>query len=85
MQEIVIDILLAAVILTAAVFRFLVGTRPDSGMTKKQKVMLTRILIASVILLVLQLIPGAGCGSPSIWRIIFSSAMTFCGRPSRAF
>ena len=59
MQEIVIDILLAVVILTAAVFRFLVGTRPDSGMTKKQKVMLTRILIASVILLVLQLIPAA--------------------------
>ncbi len=59
MQEIVIDVLLAVVILTAAVFRFIIGARPDSGMTKKQKVMLTRILAASVILLILQLIPAA--------------------------
>ena len=59
MQEIVIDILLAVVILTAVVFRFVVGARPDSGMTRKQKVMLTRILAASVILLILQLIPAA--------------------------
>ena len=59
MQEIVIDILLAVVILTAVVFRFVVGARPDSGMTRKQKVMLTRILAASVVLLILQLIPAA--------------------------
>ena len=59
MQEIVIDILLAAVIVTAAVFRFIIGARPDGGMTRKQKVMLTRILISSAILLVLQLIPAA--------------------------
>ena len=59
MQEIVIDILLAVVIVTAAGFRFIVGARPDSGMTRKQKVMLTRILTASVILLILQLVPTA--------------------------
>ena len=59
MQEIVIDILLAVVIVTAAVFRFIVGARPDSGMTRKQKVMLTRILTVSVILLILQLVPAA--------------------------
>ena len=59
MQEIVIDILLAVVILTAAVFRFIIGARPDGGMTRKQKVMLSRILTASVILLILQLIPAA--------------------------
>ena len=59
MQEIVIDVLLAVVIVTAAVFRFIIGARPDGGMTRKQKVMLTRILTASVILLILQLIPTA--------------------------
>ncbi len=58
MQEIVIDVLLAAVILTAAVFRFVIGARADSGMTKKQKRMLERILVASGVLLVLQLIPA---------------------------
>ena len=57
MQEIIVDILLAVVIVTAAVFRFVIGARPDGGMTRKQKVMLVRILIASSILLVLQLIP----------------------------
>ena len=57
MQEIIVDILLAVVIVTAAVFRFVIGARPDGSMTRKQKVMLVRILIASSILLVLQLIP----------------------------
>ena len=59
MQEIIIDVLLAAVVLTALVFRFYVGTRPDSSMTKKQRVMLERILASSALLLVLQLIPAA--------------------------
>ncbi len=58
MQELVIDILLAAVILTAAVFRFVIGAKADSGMTRRQKRMLERILAASGVLLVLQLLPA---------------------------
>ena len=41
MQELVINGLLTVVILTAVILRFFIGTRADSGMTKKQKVMLT--------------------------------------------
>ncbi len=57
MQEIIVNLLLVVVIVTAAVFRFIVGNRPDGGMTRKQKVMLVRILGASCGLLVLQLLP----------------------------
>ena len=41
MQELVINGLLTVVILTAVILRFFIGTRADSGMTKKQKVMLS--------------------------------------------
>lgn len=54
MQELVINGLLTVVILTAVILRFFIGTRADSGMTKKQKTMLTRILIAAAMLLGLQ-------------------------------
>ena len=54
MQELVINGLLTVVILTAAILRFFIGARADSGMTKKQKTMLTRILIAAAMLLGLQ-------------------------------
>ena len=53
MQELIVNILLAAVALLAAVLQF-IGQRPGSGMTKKQKVMLWRILAATVLLLGLQ-------------------------------
>lgn len=58
MQEIVVNTLLVVVILTAAVLLFIVGRRSDSGMTKKQKTMLVRILAASAILLGLQFLPA---------------------------
>ncbi len=58
MQEIVIAGLLAVVVLTAAVLLFVVGARADSGMTKKQKTMLVRILTAAAMLLCLQLLPA---------------------------
>lgn len=53
MQELIVNILLAAVALLAAVLQ-LIGQRSSSGMTKKQKVMLWRILAATVLLLDLQ-------------------------------
>ena len=53
MQELIVNILLAVVALLAAVLR-LIGRKPGSGMTKKQKVMLWRILAASLLLLGLQ-------------------------------
>ena len=55
MQELIVTILLTVVIIMAAALLAFVGNRKD-GMTKKQRVMMTRILIASVILLVLQFI-----------------------------
>ena len=54
MKELVVNTLLTVVVLVAAVLRFIVGARADSGMTKKQKVMLVRILIAAAMLLGLQ-------------------------------
>ena len=54
MQEFIVNALLTVVVLVAAVLRFIVGARADSGMTKKQKVMLVRILIAAAMLLGLQ-------------------------------
>ena len=53
MREILETSLLAAVAVLAAVLR-LIGQRPGSGMTGRQKKMLWRILAASLILLVLQ-------------------------------
>ncbi len=53
MQELIVNILLAVVALLAAVLR-LIGRKPGSGMTKKQKVILWRILAASLLLLGLQ-------------------------------
>jgi len=54
MEELIINILLVIVIITASVLLFFVGRRNNAGMTKKQKTMLIRILIASVMLLCLQ-------------------------------
>ena len=54
MQELIVNALLTVVVLVAAVLRFIVGARADSGMTKKQKKMLVRILIAAAMLLGLQ-------------------------------
>ena len=52
MQELIINVLLAAVIVMAAVFRFIVGRSENERMTKKQKTMLVRILISVVSLMV---------------------------------
>ena len=58
MQELIVNGLLAVVILTALFLLLLVGGKPNSGMTKKQKVMLGRILIAAAMLLGLQSLPA---------------------------
>lgn len=55
MQEFVISILLTIVIIMAAVLLIFVGSRKD-GMTKKQRVMMIRILISAGILLALQFV-----------------------------
>ena len=58
MQEYIINGLLVVVALLAVILQ-IIGTRPSAGMTKKQKVMLWRILTATVLLLILQVL-GAG-------------------------
>ncbi len=55
MQELIIDVLLVAVVLAAAFF-LVSADRGKNDMTKKQKTMLKRILIASALLLGLQLL-----------------------------
>ncbi len=55
MQELVISILLTVVIIMAAALLIFVSSRKD-GMTKKQRVMMVRILISAGILLALQFI-----------------------------
>lgn len=58
MQEYIIDLLLAAVILTAAALLIRIGRR-ENGMTGKQKKMMQRIFLSSLILLSLQLVNAA--------------------------
>ncbi len=53
MQDLIFDILFMAVIIMAIIF-LIIGNKKNSGMTKKQKTMLVRILATTVILLVLQ-------------------------------
>lgn len=53
MQNLIVDILLGGVILTSAGMLAVIGRR-KGGMTKKQKIMLLRILAASAMLLALQ-------------------------------
>ena len=55
MQELVISILLMVVIIMAAIVLIFVGSR-KGGMTRKQRIMMIRILITAVILLALQFI-----------------------------
>ena len=55
MQELVISILLTVVIIMAAALLIFVGSR-KGGMTKKQRIMMVRILISAGILLALQFI-----------------------------
>lgn len=55
MQELIVNGLLIVVAILAAIL-LLIGRNAKSGMTKKQKTMLWRILTASVLLLVLQLL-----------------------------
>ena len=55
MQELVISILLTVVIIMAVALLLFVGSRKD-GMTRKQRVMMVRILISAGILLALQFI-----------------------------
>ena len=65
MEELVISILLMVVIIMAAALLIFVGSRKD-GMTKKQRVMMVRILLSAGILLALQFISAemfdAACG-----------------------
>ena len=65
MEELVISILLMVVIIMAAALLIFVGSRKD-GMTKKQRVMMIRILLSAGILLALQFISAemfdAVCG-----------------------
>ena len=82
MQEYIINGLLIVVALLAVILQ-IIGTRPSAGMTKKQKVMLWRILTATVLLLILQVL-GAGAfevfGSAGRWVRL---AATSWKRPER--
>ena len=53
MQEMIESSLLIVVAILSIIL-LLIGQRPNSGMTKKQKIMLGRILTATVLLLALQ-------------------------------
>ncbi len=55
MQELIINILLGVVIITAAVLLIFIGSR-KGGMTKKQRTMMIRILVSASVLLGLQFI-----------------------------
>lgn len=58
MEELIVNVLLAVIIIASVVLRFYVGNREDGNMTKKQKKMLARILAAALILLCLQFLPA---------------------------
>lgn len=75
MQELIINILLGVVILTAATLLIFIGSR-KGGMTKKQKTMMIRILVSATVLLGLQFISAEMFGTfekylfPAAGRII---------------
>ncbi len=71
MQELVIGILLTAVVIMAAVLLVFVGCRKD-GMTKKQRIMMIRILITAGILLTLQFVSAEIFDAA--WGYLFPSA-----------
>ncbi len=73
MQEIVIRILLGLVIAMAAAVLIVVGSRKD-GMTRKQRVMMIRILITAVVLLALQ------CVSAEMFEALDGSLFPSAGR-----
>lgn len=73
MQEIVIRILLGLVIAMAAAVLIVVGSRKD-GMTRKQRVMMIRILITAVVLLTLQ------CVSAEMFEALDGSLFPSAGR-----
>lgn len=69
MQEYIVNGLLIVVALLAVILQ-IIGTRPSAGMTKKQKVMLWRILAAAVLLLILQFLGAeafASLGTAGRW------------------
>ena len=71
MQNIIVNILLGIVVIMAVLILTVIGKK-NSGMTKKQKKMMVRILIASASLLILQLLPSGLFDS--IDRILFHGA-----------
>ncbi len=71
MQELVIGILLTAVVIMAAVLLIFIGCRKD-GMTKKQRIMMIRILITAGILLALQFVSAEIFDAA--WGYLFPSA-----------
>lgn len=73
MQELVISILLTVVIIMAAVLLIFVGSR-KAGMTKKQRVMMIRILVSAGILLALQVV------SAEMFDMADSYLFPFAGR-----
>ncbi len=74
MQELIVNILLGFVIITAAALLAIIGSRKD-GMTKKQKKMMIRILITSFILFGLQFISAEDFNS--LDKYLFPSAGTW--------
>ena len=83
MQEYIINGLLVVVALLAVILQ-IIGMRPSAGMTKKQKVMLWRILTATVLLLILQVL-GAGAfevfGAAGRWYGCLPWGWMQAGRP----
>lgn len=77
MQELIINALLVVVIATAAILLFIVGKSENGKMTKKQKTMLSRILISAALLLVLQSI------SAEIFNQLDSNLFLSAGRMIR--
>ena len=83
MQE-MIESGLLIVVAVLSIILLLIGQRPSSGMTKKQKIMLGRILTATLLLLALQTLGstvfdqlGAGYDWHCIWWIISLLVMIF--------
>ena len=68
MQEYIVNGLLIVVALLAVILQ-IIGTRPSAGMTKKQKVMLWRILAAAVLLLILQFLGAVNVKSTHDCRV----------------
>lgn len=77
MQEAIIDVLFAVVVIMSALLLLFVGRKPGASMTRKQRITLVRILVVSALMLLLQFV------SPETFALVDLYTFPGAGRALR--